>query len=386
MAFVMERSLAAKDSHESFHSSHSQPEPMASSQATTDLHVAALQAAGLPVYDIDAFLNDPRNQGTLASKSPLQKKQKINQNGSSSLSSTPRQLGAPKTTHNVPLLYKLCQERGLALEFQIDGDQFEGFGGIVKVGGQAIASERRWPNKKEAKEGLAELGVPVVREMRAVSREKSASAEQGEPEKNWVGMLLEYYNNIDATAPGPLYTEYAINHTFACTVALPTLPTTPFGSPNNPFPTKKAARSNAAKEAVCHLISTGDLNPDGSTKTRKKYKGVAAGPTVRIDAKGVGVKKDATYANRVNDLCPLLSLTPPLYRLTPTSAAAPSMFTGAAFFTGDAMFHELLKGGVGEVRNVFGKKNAKEECARKVWEVLREVARGRGVEVEEVEG
>lgn len=40
---------------------------------------------------------------------------------------------------------------------------------------------------------------------------------------------------------------------------------------------------------------------------------------------------------------------------------------------------------MGEVRNVFGKKNAKEECAKAVWEVLREVARERGVDVEEVE-
>lgn len=34
------------------------------------------------------------------------------------------------------------------------------------------------------------------------------------------------------------------------------------------------------------------------------------------------------------------------------------------------------------MRNVFGKKNAKEECARGVWEVLREVARDRGMEIE----
>lgn len=31
------------------------------------------------------------------------------------------------------------------------------------------------------------------------------------------------------------------------------------------------------------------------------------------------------------------------------------------------------------MRNVFGKKNAKEECARGVWEVLKGVARDRGV-------
>lgn len=34
------------------------------------------------------------------------------------------------------------------------------------------------------------------------------------------------------------------------------------------------------------------------------------------------------------------------------------------------------------MRNVFGKKNAKEECARGVWQVLKGVARDRGVEIE----
>ena len=34
---------------------------------------------------------------------------------------------------------------------------------------------------------------------------------------------------------------------------------------------------------------------------------------------------------------------------------------------------------------MFGKKNAKEECARGVWEVLKGVARERGVEIEEAE-
>lgn len=34
------------------------------------------------------------------------------------------------------------------------------------------------------------------------------------------------------------------------------------------------------------------------------------------------------------------------------------------------------------MRNVFGKKSAKEECARGVWQVLRGLAKERGVEVE----
>ncbi|KAL8783131.1 MAG: hypothetical protein Q9213_004823, partial [Squamulea squamosa] len=192
----MEGIIAAKASHESFHSASSQPESpttnAASNQVTTDLHTAALQAAGLPVYDIEVFLNDPRNQEVLNTKSPLQKKQKAVV-GNSLSSSAPEQIGTPKTTHNVPALHHLCQERGLVADYEIDGDQMQGFSGTVTVGGETIMSDQRWRNKKETKEGLAELAVPVVREMGGLNKKglaTTASKEKGEPEKNWVGMLL----------------------------------------------------------------------------------------------------------------------------------------------------------------------------------------------------
>ncbi|KAL8729091.1 MAG: hypothetical protein Q9181_005125, partial [Wetmoreana brouardii] len=297
MVGVVEQTLASKASHESFHSTYSQqpPSPLfssASNQLATDLHTAALQAAGLPVYDIESYLNDPQHQPTLNSpsaKSPPPKKQKI-QGGSSSSSSTPVQLGAPKTTHHVSALHQVCQERGLVAEYNIDGNQVGGFNGTVTVGDQVISSEQRWPNKKEAKEGLAVLAMPVVRDMEAVKRDKQISSlSSREQEKNWVGMLLEYHNAVDPThtSPGPSYTEYAIGLHFASTCTLPNNQI--FGSANTPFGSKKAARSAAAKEAVQHLISTGDLNPDGSVKAHKKSKTAKASagiPTVKVESHG----------------------------------------------------------------------------------------------------
>lgn len=41
---------------------------------------------------------------------------------------------------------------------------------------------------------------------------------------------------------------------------------------------------------------------------------------------------------------------------------------------------------LGEVFNVYGKKNAKEDCARGVLEVLMDLARKRGVDLHEVFG
>lgn len=41
---------------------------------------------------------------------------------------------------------------------------------------------------------------------------------------------------------------------------------------------------------------------------------------------------------------------------------------------------------IGEVRSIFGKKNAKEEIAKGVWEVLEELAAKRNVKMDEREG
>lgn len=80
------------------------------------------------------------------------------------------------------------------------------------------------------------------------------------------------------------------------------------------------------------------------------------------------------------DLCPILGLTSPQYILTP-APQAPNMLSGyASFPTQPGMPKQI-----GEIRNVFGKKNAKEEIAEGVWEVLQELAEKRGVKMEGVE-
>ena len=63
------------------------------------------------------------------------------------------------------------------------------------------------------------------------------------------------------------------------------------------FASKKAARVNAAKQAVEHLISEGELNPDGSTKAKKKS---TIGAAVRMGGKGLKVSRDSSYAQKVN--------------------------------------------------------------------------------------
>ena len=58
------------------------------------------------------------------------------------------------------------------------------------------------------------------------------------------------------------------------------------------------------------------------------------------------------------------------------------MLNGHATFP----FAPELPGSIGEVRNVYGKKKAKEEVARAVWEVLEAMAAERNVRVDLEEG
>lgn len=62
----------------------------------------------------------------------------------------------------------------------------------------------------------------------------------------------------------------------------------------------------------------------------------------------------------------MLGLSSPEYRPTYIDPSAPDMHTIACFFK-DGGAHE---GPIGEVRNIFGKKNARNECARKTLQYL----------------
>ena len=214
-----------------------------------------------------------------------------------------------------------------------------------------------------------------------------------EPELTY---LVEYHNLIDPNL-GPMYHYFALGSSYACVCTIPSLPDRPFGSSTTPFPNKKAAHANAAQEAVQHLISEGQLNPDGSTKSRKKVK---LGTAVKLERKGLEVQKEASYAQKVNgqqklhlpcsrllyslfpDIAPLLGLQAPQYVLGPASSLAPNMISGYATFGNEPG----MKKEIGEARNIFGKKNAKEQVAKEVWDVLIELAEKRGVNVEEVHG
>lgn len=341
MSDLLASLLAAKSnsSQESFQSSYSQPSPSsgaATASSASDLNppassktqASAFQDAGLSVYDVDSYLAEAKNlaSSTQASNEGSHSQYKSTQVASNQLE--PISLGS-KTRHHVAALNILCQAKGLTAVFEIEG--VTDFGGVLKLGKTAVKSEERWKSKKDAKEGLAEKGLDIVKAIDAKGKQSERSGEAG---KNWVGMLLgecislkqphrfylqsillvnskgveqkytkagsnliaEYHNYIDPSR-GPIYEEYVLGLFFACECTIPSRPNQLFGSKTEMFSNKKAARVNAAKQAVEYLISEGELNPDGSTKARKK---IAAGAAVRMEGKGLKVSKDLSYAQKVN--------------------------------------------------------------------------------------
>ncbi len=204
MSDLLASLLVAKSnsSQESFQSSYSQPPPSSGPAATSltpdmnppassQTQASAFQDEGFPVYDIDLYLAAPENA---ASSTQAPNKGSNSQHKSTQVVGNPLRpvsLGS-KTRHHVAALNTLCQTKGLTAVFEIDG--VVDFGGVLKIEETTVTSEERWSSKKDAKEGLAEKGMDVVKAMEAKRKQLATPGEAG---KNWVGMLLGESINLE---------------------------------------------------------------------------------------------------------------------------------------------------------------------------------------------
>ena len=196
MTDLLKSLVLPSSSQESFHSlaerfSSSSPAPdtanhdSATSQSPPLSQPSALQAAGLPIYDVDAFLAAPEN-ATLLHHASDRKNAPTQQRKPEINPSQPVSLGS-RSTHHVTALNTLCQQKGLVPDFQIDGSASNAdFGGFLKIGDVVIARDERWHNKKEAREALAERGLETVKSMEA---QKKIPKTPSVKDKNWIGLL-----------------------------------------------------------------------------------------------------------------------------------------------------------------------------------------------------
>jgi hypothetical protein len=175
--------------------------------------------------------------------------------------------------------------------------------------------------------------------------------------------------------PQPLYVDYNLGTQFSCLLTIEGLAShpEPFGSTSVHFTTKKAARQHAASCAVQHFKDQGlwpeNIAAVGGIKKKKvvqpppepKVKNPTMGSTSSTDA--------ASYPQQAAQLAADLGLNTPEWRFHPEDSSAPGFHTMSCFFKSGGPH----QGPIGEVRHVFGKKKAKEECARLTVEYLQGV-------------
>ncbi|MCJ1436814.1 hypothetical protein MMC27_006196 [Xylographa pallens] len=362
MSDLLSSLLIPKSSHESFHSAtsqpatHASPRPSPSPQHTLP---APHGTAPLHLYNVDTFLSAPQTTSLLAP------------------TTTALPLSGPHSAASVSRFYELCQDKGLTPLFAIAEDPLrpQWFTGSLAVGPATLALETSQPTKKQARQLLAERGCALVRAMaprvaRTDDPANPSAAAAGV--ENWVGKLLEFSARHPAL-PAPTFTDFAVGAAFACECRVAQRPGVPFGGADVLFASKKAAKAHAAREAVQFLERSGALDAEGGGRRKRAKVGGGAVKAEEAPREGEG-EGERSWGERVVDLCTTLGIHPPTYRLAaPAPATAPHIYSGAAHFE-----HEpLLRAPVGEVRNVYGRRNAREECARGVVAVLEGVRRGR---------
>jgi len=140
---------------------------------------------------------------------------------------------------------------------------------------------------------------------------------------------------------------------------------------------KKAARQHAASLAVEYFKSQ-DLWPTntssaGGIKKRKAQTNPlptvatpVTSPKASTPAPASGPPNSVSYAQQAAQLATLLGLNTPEWRFAPADPTAPGFHTVTSHFKDGGPY----AGPLGIAEHVFGKKKAKEECARQTLEIL----------------
>ncbi|KAL1612182.1 hypothetical protein SLS60_000406 [Paraconiothyrium brasiliense] len=310
----------------------------------------------------------------------------------------PRAL-APRSSKFTIELHEKYQAYGVPRpDFVFSGDGVVGFCVRTEFLGRELRVDGPCGSKQEAKEKLSEICLSVFNELERegnlerAHKSKKQKTESTQPEVvkkdkepvvNYIGQLLEFQRST--ASPQPTYTDYQLGQSFSCELSIDGHPS-PFGDRTTYFTSKKSARQHAAGCAVKHFQAEG-LWPETYTELGgiKKVKSPPLSnsntPTPLASTDSVdNLAGASSYAQRVAQLAAQLGLNTPEWRYAPSPAAAPGFHTVSCFFKNGGR-HE---GPIGEVRHVFGKKRAKEECARLVLQYLEGVMEKRRAYAQEI--
>jgi hypothetical protein len=327
----------------------------------------------------------------------------------------PVAIGAKSSKYTV-LLNEKYQAYGIERpEFVFEGDTVRGWCVRTCFRGQNFGPLGPFSSKQQGKEALSKKVLQVLlamekegrfekgtKEQKEVKVQEKADKKAKEAGPNWVGLLLGMYctylllltshsylktplTSISefqraCSSPQALYTDYSLGTRFSCLVTIEGLTShpQPFGSTTALFSSKKAARQHAASCVVDYYKAQG-LWPENVAAAGgiKKKKVVQAPPAPKARKSSDSASADNTpvspggmsYPQQAAQLSTALGLGTPEWRFHPEDPAAPGFLNASCFFKSGGQ-HE---GPIGEVRNIFGKKRAKEECARLTVEYLQGV-------------
>jgi hypothetical protein len=200
-------------------------------------------------------------------------------------------------------------------------------------------------------------------------------------ETNWVGKLSGRPFIIEYRAANPpqgalIYVDGLVGTApprFTCSVTLDESALT-FGD-NVSFSKKRDAKQYAAKKAIDWLIESKRMPADGSVRFPRTQSPATPNKAKAADAVGqhdLCSFKSKTLASQVPELCIRLGFNIPKYEITRVSENVP-LYSGYAHFNGDPR----IEGKVGEVKDVYGQKNAKEKIAEVLVSFLRDIERQR---------
>lgn len=223
-------------------------------------------------------------------------------------------------------------------------------------------------------------------DIEALSAEARALEEIGDT--NWIGRLLEY-RAVNRPVDGLKYIDNVVGTApsrFSYTAILAES-SQPFGGTAS-FAKKKDAKQYASKRAIDWLIEN-NFMPANGVKFPKPKAVIQTVPNPKVTSSKVAsiaivkvnditpeppapTPKATSLAGKIPELCTRLGFTVPRYEITRVSEQAP-LYSGYAHFNGDPR----IEGKIGEVKDIFGQKNAKEMIAETLHTFLKDIERQR---------
>lgn len=309
----------------------------------------------------------------------------------------------PKAEWTVKLMHT-SQIHRLTAKFDFTEETPQSFSATLLLtdGDQQVQSfstgSNLYRSKKEAKENVAEQAVRYLdtREPRpkhkVTTTDVAASGGDVDKSENWMGLINHFCQT--SALPTPVFKDYQRGNdalfSTTCTMTLRDRGGITFGDATRFYSSKKAAKVVAAKEAVVFLRQQGALpsapiaagihtslnisqNMSSASMTASDLVD-SLDPSYTLPASQNGDSTDSdsngvSVTVQIINLCRILNLPQPQYKYLPSDNDTPNFLDGAAYFPGEPD----LRGPIGRVERVFGKKKAKEECAKRVLLVLEEL-------------